>query len=49
MDAALDEFGIQRRRFVRYKDRKTALVAYLDSNLFRTPNWYFRYVGQRVQ
>lgn len=48
MEAALAELGVERRRFVRYQDRGTGLVAYLDDHLFRTPNWYFRYIGQRT-
>ena len=49
MEAALEARGVDRRRFTRYKDRKTALVAYLDTALFRTPNWFFRYIGQRTR
>lgn len=48
MEAGLAELGVERRRFIRYQDRRTALVAYLDNHLFRTPNWYFRYIGQRT-
>ncbi len=39
--------GIERRLLRRYKDRKSAVMAWLDTNLLRTPNWYFRYIGQR--
>jgi len=49
MEAALEARGVDRRRFMRYKDRKTALVAWLDTNLLHTPNWFFRYIGQRVR
>jgi len=48
IERALAEVGMERRRFVTYADRKTALVAWLDEQLFRTPNRYFRYIGRRA-
>ena len=48
LERALADLGVQRRRLATYADRKTALVAYLDDHLFRTPNRYFRYIGQRT-
>lgn len=39
--------NVERRLLRRYKDRKSAAMAWLDTNLLRTPNWYFRYIGQR--
>jgi hypothetical protein len=46
--AALGQHGLVIRRERAYKDRKTALMAWLDTNLLRTPNWRFRLVAQKT-
>jgi SAM-dependent methyltransferase len=47
--AALGQHGLVIRRERAYKDRKTALMAWLDTNLLRTPNWRFRLVAQKTE
>ena len=44
----LSELDVERRKLRRYKDRKSGTMAWLDTNVLRTQNWYFRYIGQRV-
>lgn len=45
--AVLDEEGLTVMREQAYKDRKTALMAWLDTRWFRTPNWRFRLVARK--
>jgi SAM-dependent methyltransferase len=47
--ATLGQHGLVVRRERAYKDRKTALMAWLDTNLLRTPNWRFRLLAQKAE
>lgn len=45
----LSEEGFLTRRYHRYKDRKSTLVALLDTYVLRTPNSKFRLIAQRSE
>lgn len=47
ISAQLERAGVEVILLRPYKDRKTALVAYLDTHLFRTPNWRFRMIARK--
>ncbi len=47
MLSLLTSQGFEVKRFRRYQDRKTGLVAWLDTHIFHTPNWKFRLVAQK--
>jgi SAM-dependent methyltransferase len=47
MQALLETLGFETVLLKRYKDRKTALMAVLDTYIFRTPNWRFRLLARR--
>ncbi|HEY3398393.1 MAG TPA: class I SAM-dependent methyltransferase [Armatimonadota bacterium] len=49
IEAELGRQGLQVLHRRLYKPRNTALMAWLDSTLFRTPNWHFRLVAQKGQ
>lgn len=46
--ATLSRHGLQVVRLERYKDRKTALMAWLDTAVCKTPNWHFRLVAHKA-
>jgi SAM-dependent methyltransferase len=45
--SVLEELGCEVVMQRRYKDRKTALMAVLDTYVFRTPNWRFALLARR--
>lgn len=47
MLAILQAHGFVVKRLRRYKDRKTGVMAWLDTNILHTPNWKFRLIAQR--
>jgi len=47
--AILKSHSFEIKRLRRYKDRKTGVMAWLDTHLIRTPNWKFRLIAQRLQ